>query len=109
MVNMDVLEHRWLTRIAATALGGPFHDRRALHIMTFPLGTHSPGPLFSSESVDNGETPSFKWTMACKTRGITSLFLAPPTGKRQLTRIYFSNSQWVACQKLFNSNKLMTS
>ena len=60
MVNMDVLEHRWLTRIAATALGGPFYDRGALQIMTFPFGIHSPEPWFSSESVDNGETPSFK-------------------------------------------------
>ena len=34
---MDVLEHRWLTRIAATALGDPFHQG-ALQIMTFPLG-----------------------------------------------------------------------
>ena len=28
--------------------------------MTFPLGVHRPEPLFSFESVDSGETPSFK-------------------------------------------------
>ena len=68
MINMNVLDYTWLTRAAATAPRCSFHDRGALYIMTFLLGIHSLEhglePCFSSESVDNGETPSFKLTLS---------------------------------------------